>query len=152
MNWKQKRETPAGKAKYLINQAKNRAKKNGGTCDLDPDWLENILLYGRCIKTGIPFELKGVNKGSGRPHPYAPSLDRIDSNNPDYTYENVNVVVWSYNSALMSWDDEDIVLQLADGIRKVRNDNIHRRRFTDVQGSASLEEQVRSEDTVEEYA
>ena len=119
--------TPLQKAKKLIADASYRAKKNGGICDLDVEWLENIIIHGRCIKTGIKFVIDSPKKGKGYRNPYGPSLDRIDSHNPDYTYENVNVVVWAYNNAMATWDDEDIILEVAQGIKNKRlhNANIY---------------------------
>ena len=50
----------------------------------------------RCLRTGIPFEAKG---------PFAPSVDRIDSNLP-YTEDNIQVVCWIYNRCKNSDTDE----------------------------------------------
>lgn len=73
------------------------------------EWVANKLAAGVCELTGIAFELEG---------PWAPSIDR-KSSNEGYTLENCRLVVWVYNMAKSTWNDET-VLRMARALTGVR--------------------------------
>ena len=83
------------RAKRLLYNAEDRAKKIGVPFDLTLEWLLPKLQNGRCEVTGIAFDLEPARTAKNK---YAPSLDR---ENPaqGYTKTNVRLVVWIYNSA-----------------------------------------------------
>jgi hypothetical protein len=62
---------------------------------------------GRCMLAGLPFKEVQVGTGQAR-KPYAPSLDRIDPEQP-YTRENCRLVLQAVNFALNAWGDEVFV-------------------------------------------
>lgn len=86
------------RAKRLISGAKDRAKKSDGIVTLDTDWVNVRLMKGRCELTGLPFDLD--RSKDFLQNPYAPSIDRIDSENPNYVPENCRLVLWGVNKAL----------------------------------------------------
>lgn len=107
------RATPTGRGSRLFEGAKKRAREHGMEFTLTKEWVVEKVKSGICEVTGLPFELT-----EGR-NAFAPSLDKRDPN-LGYTPENVDVVVWCYNTAkgVGSYDD---VLKLAKAI--VANDN-----------------------------
>jgi hypothetical protein len=87
-----------GRAGYMLRSAEKRAKKNGALCTIDKNWIIDKIKLGRCEFTNIPFDLnyaKNTHK-----NPYAPSLDRIDSKNKNYSPENTRIVLYAVNCAL----------------------------------------------------
>jgi hypothetical protein len=62
---------------------------------------------GRCMLTGLPFKETHIGTGRAR-KPHAPSLDRIDAEQP-YTQENCRLVLQAVNFALNAWGDEVFV-------------------------------------------
>jgi len=92
------RRKPRTWSRRAVYMAKNRAKAKRLPFDLTPEWVEERLSRGVCEVSGLPFELGSF----GRKHPYAPSLDRIDSTK-GYTPDNCRVVLWAVNAGLMEW-------------------------------------------------
>ena len=88
--------TATGRAAYLCRRARARARKRGLKFDLKPGPIAEAIERGACALTGLPFEL-GPWRRPG-PHPFAPSLDRIDSSR-GYTPDNVQVVCHAANQA-----------------------------------------------------
>jgi hypothetical protein len=101
---RQKNDTARGRATTLLMSARYAAKKHSLRCDLTVDWIEEKIAVGRCEVSGLPFHL-------GTRHPYVPSLDRKLPGGP-YTKENVQVVVWIYNTAKQQYS-HDFVMKLA---------------------------------------
>jgi len=95
---------PKQRSKNLFNAAKRRATRFGGALSITPKWIEAKILVGKCELTGLPFDLQPIKKG--HVNPYAPSLDRIDSNNRDYSPENTRVILAAVNAALNEWGFE----------------------------------------------
>lgn len=62
---------------------------------------------GRCMLTGLAFKETQIGTGRAR-KPHAPSLDRIDAEQP-YTRENCRLVLQAVNFALNAWGDEVFV-------------------------------------------
>jgi hypothetical protein len=98
------RTKPRGRALVLWCSAKHRAKRYKLQFDLPKEWIEDKLIKGCCDMTGIQFDL---STGGGRRnrHPYAPSIDRINSSG-GYTVDNCRVVIWHVNTALAQYGDE----------------------------------------------
>ena len=90
--------TSKGRAGYMLRAAKSRAYKNNAICTIDIDWIEEKIKAGFCELTKLPFDLNYAIDTSK--NPYAPSLDRIDSKNKNYTPENTRVVLLAVNCAL----------------------------------------------------
>lgn len=78
--------------------------------------VENILVRseGRCEFSGIPFDMR--RSSDSRVRPWAPSLDRINSDG-EYTVDNVRVVCTSVNIALNEFGDA-VLIRIAHGIMK----------------------------------
>lgn len=103
------RKSAHGKARTLLNSAIKRSKERGIEFALDIDWIKERISAGSCEVTGIKFVLDAMN--GQRRHPFAPSLDRKDSNK-GYTPDNVQVVCWIFNGAKSDFD-LDTVLTLS---------------------------------------
>jgi hypothetical protein len=85
----------------LLSSARQRAKKRGTVVELTAHNVVELLRPGVCSVTGIPWQAEGFL----RHDPWAPSLDRIDSER-GYVHGNVRVVVWAYNQAKSDWPEE----------------------------------------------
>ena len=96
------RNTPRIRASGLLSGAKKRAQKAGLEFSLDLDWVAERVGRGVCEASGLPFNLV-----TGR-DPFAPSLDRIDPTK-GYIKDNVQVVVWCYNSAKGIGTHQDVM-------------------------------------------
>jgi len=68
--------------------------------------------HGRCMLTGLPFKETAVGTGKAR-RPFAPSLDRIETNQP-YSQRNCRLVLQAVNFALNAFGD-DVFLAIAEG-------------------------------------
>ena len=101
------------KIRQVAGGAKSRARNKGLECEDDLFALA-LGLYdaqgGRCAITGLPFNLRVVGSGAAR-RPFAPSLDRIDSDS-GYTRDNTRLVCQVVNFALNSYG-EDVFLEIA---------------------------------------
>jgi hypothetical protein len=82
-------------------EAKKRAKKNKIDFCLSYQKLLMDFPNASCSLTGIPFNQTKTFKRN----PFAPSIDRIDSNN-GYTLENVRVVACCVNNAMNEWGED----------------------------------------------
>lgn len=86
---------PKRRAYNLLRKMKARSKVSGFA---PPEWSKeeilNILLYGKCARSGLKFSLDKYEKA--KTNPFAPSPDRID-NTKGYTKENTQFVSWIYN-------------------------------------------------------
>lgn len=97
--WK---STPRGKAHCLIRDAKDRGKVS-----ITPEWLTKKLEAGVCELTGLPFDLS--SGGKNIPKLFAPSLDKINAKNKNYSYKNTRVVLFAVNCALGSFGEKEIL-------------------------------------------
>jgi hypothetical protein len=86
-----------GRAVRLFNGAVTRSKKHNRVVEINAEWIAQKLEKGICDLTGLPFSLE--LRGKTHVNPYAPSLDRIDSND-GYTKTNTRVVLAAANTAL----------------------------------------------------
>lgn len=87
--------------------AKSRAVKKG--LEIDPDLPEQLLFLleqqkYRCAVSGVAFSPKKIGEGQA-PRPFAPSIDRIDSNG-GYTAGNIRVICWACNCFFGVWGSE----------------------------------------------
>ena len=85
-------------AKVLHINARHRAIKNNAVCTITEAWVQEKIDKGFCELTGLPFDLSHCYESKN--NPYAPSLDRIDSKNKNYTPDNVRVVLSFINIAI----------------------------------------------------
>lgn len=85
--------TPEGRADKLVRAARSRKKY---PVTITASWVAEKIRRGRCEATGMEFDLSRID-GRTR-NPRAPSIDRIDPNGP-YSPENVQVVLFAYNTA-----------------------------------------------------
>lgn len=101
------RATPRGKLMGLLSTAKKRAAKSGKEFELTIEWaVERFEAQsGVCLLTRIPFVLERGGYNERFHHPYAPSLDRIDSGG-GYTIANTRLVCTIVNLALNRFGDE----------------------------------------------
>ena len=88
-------ETPSGRAASLCAMARARCRKNGLPFALSVEFVARRIASGACEVSGIAFDLR---VGHRRLSPWAPSIDRIDSEK-GYTVENVQIVVSMLNLA-----------------------------------------------------
>jgi len=117
--------TPRGRANQLIRNMHRR--KNGKRATMKKtitvEDILPILEAGRCQLTDLPFDFMPTDKTSK--NPYAPSLDRIDSQK-GYTKENCRIVLSMVNFALGEDDDETalpILKALVKGLEKNATQN-----------------------------
>jgi len=95
----------------LLHDCKVRAAKHGATVDLNFEALVDIVKKGLCQGSKPPLHFVLDKPGS----PFSPSLDRIDSNNRNYTTDNVRVVCKGINTARSNFSDAD-TLQICKGL------------------------------------
>lgn len=94
------------RAGKLLTWIRVRAARSQREFDLTREWIADRLESGVCEVTGIPLELS--KPPGSRFHPWAPSVDRIDSK-LGYTQSNCRVVCWIYNMAKSEWSDEVVM-------------------------------------------
>jgi hypothetical protein len=90
----------------MVNSAKTRARNKGWDFDLDKNRIKRVVMKGVCQVTGVPFQLANPTKATK--NPYAPSLDRINSNR-GYVHANVKVVIWQYNNMKQDLTNQELV-------------------------------------------
>ena len=125
-----RRVTPEGRTKALIRDMhKHKSKKRAILQKtITKDDILPILEAGHCQLTGLPFDFMPTNKTFR--NPYAPSLDRIDSQK-GYIKENCRVVLAAVNDALGEHDDNDI-LPILKALVKGLEKNAKKNKFTPV--------------------
>jgi hypothetical protein len=91
---------------YLLISARKRAEKYSLLYDLTPQWGELAWksTNGCCVVTGLPFVPGRQGRG---PHPFSPSIDRIDSK-LGYLQTNCRFVLMAVNSMKGEGSDEDM--------------------------------------------
>jgi len=107
------------KAKQLIKGAKQR-----GLATFSLEWLEKKLESGVCELSGLPFNL--INSSQYSKNPYAPSLDRIDANDTEYSINNTRVVLSCINQALNQYGLEHF-LKMAQAVIDYQKEKYHGR-------------------------
>ena len=73
-----------------------------GKVTITKKWILDRIEKGICEATGekLTIEPRKAN---------TVSLDRIDSNNPDYTPENCRIVTWQFNNMRGAYSDEEFI-------------------------------------------
>lgn len=95
------------RARQLVLAAKLRMP-DGFT--LTVERVAECIEQGCCAVTGIPFDLRPYesSRSGKRCNPFAPSIDRIDSNQ-GYTNENARVVIWQFNNMKGEMTDAELL-------------------------------------------
>lgn len=94
---------PAAWLHRIYRGMEQRGRKKG--CTMGMLGFMNLLerSNGRCEVTGITFVCgQSLN---GRPHPFSPSIDRIDSSD-GYHLANCRIVCYAVNMAMNAWGEE----------------------------------------------
>ena len=107
--------TPKSVANGLLQGARERAKASGGRVTITVAWIMERL--NTCALTDMAF----VIPCHGKPEARAPSLDRIDSANADYSPENTRLVLWQVNAALNRFSDAEslpVIEALSRGLKR----------------------------------
>lgn len=94
--------TIEGRAMMLRNRCKMRAKKYNMEFTLSKDCVVSLLSTLKCAKTGIDLIMDDSVY-----NPYAPSIDRIDSNK-GYTDDNIQFTCMIYNFCKNSFTEEQV--------------------------------------------
>ena len=102
--------------RYMVNSARNRAKKNNVYFDLKPS---DIVIPDVCPVLGIPIGIRSTGKQGSEDD--SASLDRFD-NNKGYVKDNVFVISWKANRIKSNGTYEEI-MKVAEWMRKT-NDSI----------------------------
>lgn len=86
------------RSSILYYAARARAKKKNLEFSITKEWVYNKLIEGRCQITNFILILTpvGTREEKRKSNPYAPSLDRKDSN-LGYTVNNTQIVISAVN-------------------------------------------------------
>jgi hypothetical protein len=109
--------TIEGVAQRLLDTAKRRCKKTRGQVTITKDWIVQGILQG-CQETGLQMCIG--SKGSGLISNRAPSLDRINSSNPNYSIENTRVVCYQVNIAKSNFSDKECLEILEPMVQSIK--------------------------------
>ena len=95
-----------GRIQNMVKGARKRAKQKNIECTVDIDWITEQMKIqnNKCALTKIDFDIP-TERNSHKASPFAPSLDRIDSNR-GYTKDNVRIVCVAVNYALNEFGEE----------------------------------------------
>jgi len=110
-------------ARNLLNGAKTRcigcpSRTKAGRhptnekVTITKNWILERIKKGVCEATGEKLTIKPRQ-------PNTVSLDRIDSNNPDYTPENCRIVTWQFNNMRGAYSDEEFI-RVAKQLEKIK--------------------------------
>ena len=110
--------TEEGRSHKLISRAKKRAIEKNIEINISFDKVKKALDNGICELTGLPFDFNPTEKTQY--NPYAPSIDRIDSQK-GYVDCNIRVVLAAVNSALNQYGEETMLPILKAMINGIEN-------------------------------
>ena len=105
-------------AAKLVSTARKNMKRKGRQSEVTvtKEDIAARIAKGYCEVTGVAFVLDNPYPREGRPKtpsdPLAPSLDRIDSDDENYSPENVQVVTNFFNNAKGSQLSNEEALQM----------------------------------------
>jgi len=83
-----------------------------GKVTITKQWILDKLEKGICEATGDQLTIEPRQSNTA-------SLDRIDSNNPDYTPENCRIVTWQFNNMRGAYSDEEFI-RVAKQLEKIK--------------------------------
>lgn len=91
----------------MLTRAKTRSKQYSLSFDLDKTFLNELFMkqQNKCALTKIDFIYEAENVSVTHKRPFAPSLDRINSQK-GYTKDNVRIVCIIVNFALCEFGDD----------------------------------------------
>lgn len=96
------RQTSTKPWKYLFNSRRHDAEKRNIVFSLTEEWAASR--WNNCCEiTGIVFR----QNGKRGPHPFSPSIDRIDSTK-GYTPDNARFILWGCNAIKGVGTDADM--------------------------------------------
>lgn len=107
------------RALSLLCAARKRARRNKAVLSINKAWVMEKLTQGKCELTGISFSFE--NSTPFFIDPYAPSIDRIDAKNLNYSPSNSRVVLTSVNSALGQWGTDTMLPILEKLVQSLAN-------------------------------
>lgn len=116
--YRERVRTVDGRADRLFQSAKSRAKKKHASFTLLREDVLQMLVVGKCQRSGIPFDLRTTRDASR--NPFAPSLDRID-NNKGYDPDNVVCVCTMFNNGKGEHSELDFIAMCMAVANKHRN-------------------------------
>lgn len=103
--WKKYARSDKWTITLLLNNAKDRAKKNNLVFDLDREWVQERLNKWVCELSNIPFE-RNIEI-QYRSNPFWPSIDKIIPSQW-YTKDNSRLICFCVNMARSDWWDENL--------------------------------------------
>ena len=105
-------------SRQAIIEARKRAKRKGNSCTIDRGFVLGLIQEagGCCQLTGIPFDLSDCEHFR---RPFAPSIDRIDSNR-GYDPDNVRIVCVMLNLAMNQFGEDNFAKIAEAYIEKTR--------------------------------
>lgn len=110
-------KTHNGRALRLLASCRRRAKLSGSLMTLSKEWVLDKLEKGVCDVTGLLFSYEPSEKHTR--NAFAPSVDRIDPQNTNYTEDNCRVVLWAVNNTFAEYGEE-IMLPILEAIINVK--------------------------------
>jgi len=133
---------PTNRAKYIWSRTRDAARRRDIGFYITTDDVIPALERGVCELTGLPFCLDKPNNGSST-HPYAPSIDRIDSNK-EYTKDNIRIVLWAVNAATNQFTDKEM-LPILKAMVKAMEKNAKQKPITSVPTGSDQQGEIYSE-------
>ena len=106
-------KTHRGRATRLLSSCRRRAKLSKSEMNLTTEWVQQKLEKGICEVTGLPFSYEREEQHTRSA--FAPSVDRINPQNTNYTPDNCRVVLWSVNNIFSEYG-EQLVLPILEAI------------------------------------
>lgn len=103
----------------LLDLARTRAGRKKVPFELTKEDVRLLASSRHCPVTGLAFVL-GASREGNRPHPLAPSLDRIDPAR-GYVRGNVRLTSWWANCARNNMTDEQFSIMVNAAYHQLRN-------------------------------
>lgn len=98
-------ENTNGRAIAMVNNSKQRSRKQGWENTIKASDVVSKIIEGRCEATGVKFRYERSEKGIT---PFSPSIDRINSSE-GYTKANIQVVCSMYNIGKGAHNELDFI-------------------------------------------
>jgi hypothetical protein len=98
------KKTHDGRCATLLGSCRRRVKLSKSVMTLTKEWVMEKLEKGVCEITNAPFSY--TKRKEHTRSPFAPSIDRIDSRNPNYTPDNCRLVLWAVNNTFAEYGEE----------------------------------------------